>query len=209
MLKDELITKKEMEKDFEELFNEQWYTDGKYEIFDEIISALSSDNDYFVLLDFENLFKTNTHPHYAFKMLRSKLWNEGINLLTSIDGQLYAKNRKNEKYNDPCIINEYSELINREIYKAEITGDYYMLDRFLDSLKPVEKDKPKKAKRKPKTEKKLVVNNLVNNPNSTGFKQNEVYGIKITGYTTAENNSVHTIPNNYQDNVMNDFEKEE
>lgn len=173
MLKDELITKKEMEKDFEELFNEQWYTDSKYEIFDEIISALSSDNDYFVLLNFENLFKTNTHPHYAFKMLRSKLWNEGINLLTSIDGQLYAKNRKNEKYNDPCIINEYSEFINREIYKAEITGDYFMLDRFLDSLKPVEKDKPKKAKRKPKTERKVmpedvtkdnfVVNNVIVN----------------------------------------------
>lgn len=156
MLKDELITKKEMEKEIEEMLNEQWYTDGKYEIFDEIISALSSDNDYFVLLNFENLFETNTHPHYAFKMLRSKLWNEGINLLTSIDGQLYAKNRKNEKYNDPCIINEYSELINREIYKAEITGDYFMLDRYLDSLKPVEKDKPKKAKRKSKTERKVV-----------------------------------------------------
>lgn len=173
MLKDELITKKEMEKEIEEMLNEQWYTDGKYEIFDEIISALSSDNDYFVLLDLENLFKTNTHPHYAFKMMRSKLWNEGINLLTSIDGQLYAKNRKNEKYNDPCIINEYSEFINREIFKAEITGDYFMLDRFLDSLKPIEKDKPKKAKRKPKTEKKVmpedvtkdnvVVNNVIVN----------------------------------------------
>ena len=162
-----------MEKENEEMLNEQWYIDGKHGVFDAIINDLSSDNDYFVLLDLENLFKTNTHPHYAFKMMRSKLWNEGINLLTSIDGQLYAKNRKNEKYNDPCIINEYSEFINREIFKAEITGDYFMLDRFLDSLKPIEKDKPKKAKRKPKTEKKVmpeditkdnvVVNNVIVN----------------------------------------------
>lgn len=181
MLKDELMTKKEMEKEIEEMLNEQWYIDGKHEVFDEIISALSSDNDYFVLLDLENLFKTNTHPHYAFKMMRSKLWNEGINLLTSIDGQLYAKNRKNEKYNDPCIINEYSEFINREIFKAEITGDYFMLDRYLDSLKPIEKDKPKKAKRKPKTERKVMPEDVT--------KDNVVVNNVIVNST--ENDKVH------------------
>lgn len=179
MLKDELITKKEMERKFEEDFNKDWYNELKEDTFYIVKELLTSDNEYIVSVDSIALdCQTYENPFLAFKMFRSKLWNEGINLLISIDGGVCAKVRKNEKYNDNCVIYDTSEKIEEAIIVGEVSGDYSMLENIMKNSvektsKPLNSKNIKKNS-KPKSKKKrmpeditkdniVVVNNVVNN----------------------------------------------
>ena len=137
MLKDELMTKKDLYKRYEEKFNELWYNGAKEQTFDWIKKNLTSDSGLIVCNPYNLLYidkskdtyytsltssisvsttvsniPKNTdydicyeNQGYFFYFLKSKLWNEGINLLVDEYCNFYMAIRYNgDKYNDMFII---------------------------------------------------------------------------------------------------------
>jgi len=124
MLRDELMTKKDLYKIYEEKFNELWYDGAKEQTFNWIKSNVFSDGGlitcypYHLLYMKENKNVTNydlgyDNQYYFFYFLKSKLWNEGINLLVDEYCNFYMAIRYNEdKYNDMFIIRGELKYIN-------------------------------------------------------------------------------------------------
>lgn len=124
MLRDELMTKKDLYKIYEEKFNELWYNGAKEQTFDWIKSNVFSDGGlitcypYRLLYMKENKNVTNydlgyDNQYYFFYFLKSKLWNEGINLLVDEYCNFYMAIRYDgDKYNDMFIIRGELKYIN-------------------------------------------------------------------------------------------------
>lgn len=135
MLKDNLMTKKDLYKIYEEKFNELWYNGAKEKTFDWIKKNLTSDGGLICCIPYNLLYIesnsitilttiTNTqkdisydlcyeNKYYFFYFLKSKLWNEGINLLIDEYGNFYMSIRYDEdKYNDMFIIRGELKYIN-------------------------------------------------------------------------------------------------
>ena len=142
MLKDELMTKKDLYKIYEEKFNELWYNGAKEQTFDWIKKNLTSDGGLIYCIPYNLLYVdkskntcyTNSisisttvsnipkntdydicyeNKGYFFYFLKSKLWNEGINLLIDEYGNFYMSIRYDEdKYNDMFIIRGELKYIN-------------------------------------------------------------------------------------------------
>ena len=143
MLKDNLMTKKDLYKIYEEKFNELWYNGAKEKTFDWIKKNLTSDGGLICCIPYNLLYVdkskntcytnsisltyttiTNTqkdinydlcyeNKYYFFYFLKSKLWNEGINLLIDEYGNFYMSIRYDEdKYNDMFIIRGELKYIN-------------------------------------------------------------------------------------------------
>ena len=120
MLKDELKTKEQIYKEYEEFFNKVWYGGLKEIIFDDIKNKLPNDGTI-IHFDFDNYiytYRCNNNPDIYYNdhikviyFIKSKLWNEGINLLINEQGKIFMKIReKNEKYKDMFIVNKSPEL---------------------------------------------------------------------------------------------------
>ena len=145
MLRDELMTKKDLYKIYEEKFNELWYNGAKEKTFDWIKKNLTSDGGLICCMPYSLLYIeykntcytsltsstslvygniTNTqknidydlcydNQYYFFYFLKSKLWNEGINLLVDEYCNFYMAIRYDgDKYNDMFIIRGELKYIN-------------------------------------------------------------------------------------------------
>ena len=145
MLKDNLMTKKDLYKIYEEKFNELWYNGAKEKTFDWIKKNLTSDGGLICCMPYNLLYiepkntcytnytsstnlvygnitniQKNTcydlcyeNQGYFFYFLKSKLWNEGINLLVDEYCNFYMAIRYDgDKYNDMFIISGDLKYIN-------------------------------------------------------------------------------------------------
>ena len=122
MLRDELMTKKDLYKIYEEKFNELWYNGAKEQTFDWIKKNITSDGGLIVCNPYRLLYveSKNTcydicyeNQGYFFYFLKSKLWNEGINLLVDEYCNFYMAIRYDgDKYNDMFIISGDLKYIN-------------------------------------------------------------------------------------------------
>ena len=122
MLKDNLMTKKDLYKIYEEKFNELWYNGAKEQTFDWIKKNITSDGGLIVCNPYRLLYveSKNTcydicyeNQGYFFYFLKSKLWNEGINLLVDEYCNFYMAIRYDgDKYNDMFIIRGELKYIN-------------------------------------------------------------------------------------------------
>lgn len=116
MLKNDLCAKKELEKKIEEYFNHIWYNGFKEYVLNTLKMQMTSEDVYQPVVinfskrrycsklefnDFLDYIPDTTLIPYVIKNLRSKLWNEGINLKYDSLFNTYAKIKKDsDKYND-------------------------------------------------------------------------------------------------------------
>lgn len=108
-----LHTKKDMEEQYLEIFNQWWFTKGKSLVSKTIQCVVCSDcvdmlyniNDYSWYLDF---YKSNEQAALIsqalfLKFVRSKLWNMGLNLVVDNYCQPYIRLKGKDKYSD-CFV---------------------------------------------------------------------------------------------------------
>ena len=210
MLKDELMTKKDLYKIYEEKFNELWYNGVKEKTFDWIKKNLTSDGGLIhctpynlLYIESKNTCYTNytsltsstaisnipkntdydicyENQGYFLYFLKSKLWNEGINLLVDEYCNFYMSIRYDgDKYNDMFIIRSELKYINNigliniaqfanmsvsQVYKKFVELDAKRKHTSTDSSDTKTKSNNSKNKKKNKrNNKKLtIVNNTVN-----------------------------------------------
>ena len=121
MLKDNLMTKKDLYKTYEEKFNKLWYNGVREKTFDWIKKNVASDGgliDCNLFSLFYNPRTTNDYldgnnQYYFYYFLKSKLWNEGINLLMDEYCGFYVSVRSDgDKYNDMFIMRSELKYIN-------------------------------------------------------------------------------------------------
>ena len=108
-----LHTKKELEEEYLEIFNQWWFTQGKnlitktikYVVCSDCVDMLYNINAYAWYLEFYNSNKQATIISQALflKFIRSKLWNMGLNLLVDNYCQPYIRLKGKDKYSD-CFV---------------------------------------------------------------------------------------------------------
>lgn len=187
MLRDELMTKKDLYKIYEEKFNELWYNGVKEKTFDWIKKNLSSDGgliDCNLFSLFYNPRTTNDYldgnnQYYFYYFLKSKLWNEGINLLMDEYCGFYVSVRSDgDKYNDMFIMRSELKYINNiilinlsnfanmpanKVYDKFVELDKKRNQSSTDSDIKTSKSNSKNKKKNKRNNKKLtIVNNTVN-----------------------------------------------
>ena len=231
MLKNELQTMEERKKYITDILEELWYSGLRNDVFDYIRTHICSDNPLcrcaeIMIISEEYLHKkiqnTNKgffdHDDVIFNFLRSKLWNEGFNLLL-YDNDSYIRVRKNEKYKDPFVINHNIPLYH-ELNYAEITGDYSNIEKILNDLWDVDIIKSEKTNKKSKSKKKNNKKSLNHSGQdidkytvgpviSSPIPYNAVYDyytefISNTTDTSAMDNSIHTYASVNYDAVVDD-----
>lgn len=151
MLKDNLITKKDLNLKNEEILQKCWYNGLKEDVFEEVEKYLFAECDYILLTDLKELAENmgdylcpcneDVELFYfitcssIFDFIRSKLWNEGINLLTTIDGGLWCvKIRKDEKYKDNYILPVSAENFINMIIRCSYKKDYSPIKELYNSM---------------------------------------------------------------------------
>ena len=209
MIKYELMTKKDLYKIYEEKFNELWYNGAKEQTFDWIKKNITSDgglivcNPYSLLYVEKNNYYNATSSssaygitynttlenirnslsyesqYYFFYFLKSKLWNEGINLLIDEYCNFYMSVRyDDDKYNDMFIIRSELKYINNiglisvaqfanmpvsKVYDKFVELDKKRNQSSTDSDIKTSKSNSKNKKKNKRNNKKLtIVNNTVN-----------------------------------------------
>jgi hypothetical protein len=165
MLKNELITKKEREDLINETLNKKWYSGMKEIILKYIINTMDSDFPIFkfnipwkvinmLAIEGDDNERIEIPSECLYLYLRSKLWNEGINLFWSCDFVRYMKVRNNEKYSDSMIMWSSSEVLDRMISRAYITKDYTDLNGVVRALEGIDEKKSNGTDEKKSTKKK-------------------------------------------------------
>ena len=155
MLKNELITRKQKQEKQNEDFNKIWYSGLKECIMEHILDLMDSDFPIFKFNypAYMYQYKCSFSDDEIFVLLRSKLWNEGINLFMSQNMNTYLKIRNNEKYATSNIAWIDSATLDRMISMASITNDYKDLNGVVRELegaseKTIDKKNDKKKRRK-------------------------------------------------------------
>lgn len=211
---DELYDKKVVEIHGQQIFDKWWDSRGKY-IMSQILCQLmlkSDDKHYCVDLSLADLFDDNikqtnaNHSFYNyqplyFKMLRSKLWNEGINMKVDLDFTKYFSiKNSDDKYND-CIIfiskKEKEYIINNP-------GTLTALALFADissekMLNLIQKKYYKNQNQKNKKSKSKKIKSIQNRlPSISGTDMTIVDQINVDLEMDGLKNSINTIDYNVE-----------
>ena len=205
MLKDELIGQKKLNLKNYELLQKGWYLGLKKEIFNEIKNCLFDECDYIVPTDLQyiadnlNYYLTKYDEcfdccssglitcAYIFSFIRSKLWNEGINLLTTFDGMLWCvKIRKNEKYNDnyilPVSADDFLSLITKCSYKNDFNEIIMLYQNMIKKINKNTEDRD---------EKELKILNDFNELDNKALTVEEFNGLDNNALTIEEFNKIN------------------
>lgn len=212
MLKDLLISKNDLKIKKDELLQKCWYRGLKEDVFEEVKKCLFSECDYIMPTELQEIAQdigcyfydietTDGEIFYncitysnIFTFIRSKLWNEGINLLTTIDGALWCvKIRKDEKYNDTYIIpitkEDFMSLITECSYINNFSKIKQLYDDSVKQNKSDDVSKKKKNKKKKKDESNYL-NSTDGNPDShiiDNYINPSLLDLKFDNITTYSN----------------------
>ena len=203
-----LHTKKELEEEYLEIFNQWWFTQGKnlitktikYVVCSDCVDMLYNINAYAWYLEFYNSNKQATIISQALflKFIRSKLWNMGLNLLVDNYCQPYIRLKGKDKYSDCFVF-----FLHNKIESLNILIE---LSQFSDlPCSKVEKifndaeQKDISSKKISKTRKKKSKKNVEK-------KDEEPVSNDFTFTSTSSqdrNDAIVTLHNNYDENVNN------